>query len=235
MTSITSEDLWRISLIVTTIWTFNGIVIYLLLTRVDTIVNVQLYEYGLQFSNNWADPYWASIHLIIAFIAFPIVLSCVVFVLGLARFTKKVPNIFMRKAKQQAETQEKVQVPMENGRVIQVFEDEVEDKQMPISTSEPQPELIQPEIVQVEEDNEPEKVAIHNEPKAEKGICEEPKAKGEPGLDETCPNCGRVFIRPLVVLGFTNGKARLLKTCPFCNHILGEALDLKRNDEKSKV
>lgn len=34
--------------------------------NVDAIVNGTMYHYGLQFSNNWAQPYWAYEHLLYA-------------------------------------------------------------------------------------------------------------------------------------------------------------------------
>ena len=38
-----------------------------------------------------------------------------------------------------------------------------------------------------------------------------------------CPNCRRVFSKPLVMLDFSDGRARLVNVCPYCNHVLGEA------------
>lgn len=42
-----------------------GSVAYLLLT-IDTIVNYQLYQFGLQFSYDWANPYWLFIRMSLA-------------------------------------------------------------------------------------------------------------------------------------------------------------------------
>lgn len=36
------------------------------LTIIDRIVNGELYSYGLQFSLNWANPYWTVLHLTLA-------------------------------------------------------------------------------------------------------------------------------------------------------------------------
>lgn len=44
----------------------------------------------------------------------------------------------------------------------------------------------------------------------------------------SCSNCKRVFGKPLVMLDFSSeGKAKLVNVCPYCNHVLGRA------DEKS--
>lgn len=42
-----------------------GSVAYLLLT-IDTIVNYQLYQYGLEFSLDWANPYWLFMRMSLA-------------------------------------------------------------------------------------------------------------------------------------------------------------------------
>lgn len=45
----------------------------------------------------------------------------------------------------------------------------------------------------------------------------------------SCPNCKRVFGKPLVMLDFSGGKTRLVNVCPYCNHVLGDA-DEKESD-----
>lgn len=39
----------------------------------------------------------------------------------------------------------------------------------------------------------------------------------------SCPNCNKLFGKPLTMLNFSGGKTRLVNVCPYCNHILGEA------------
>jgi uncharacterized Zn-finger protein len=46
----------------------------------------------------------------------------------------------------------------------------------------------------------------------------------------SCPNCQKVFSRPLVMLDFTSGKTRLINVCPYCNHKIGNA---QEGEEKS--
>ena len=36
------------------------------LFQIDTVVHQQLYEYGLQFSSNWAIPYWNALAIVFA-------------------------------------------------------------------------------------------------------------------------------------------------------------------------
>jgi uncharacterized protein YbaR (Trm112 family) len=37
----------------------------------------------------------------------------------------------------------------------------------------------------------------------------------------SCPNCKKVFPKPLVMLDFGDGKPMLINVCPYCNHSLG--------------
>ncbi len=43
------------------------------LLQLDGIVNVNLYSYGLQFSLNWANPYWLTIRLALTMMSLTIV------------------------------------------------------------------------------------------------------------------------------------------------------------------
>jgi hypothetical protein len=244
MTSKTWEELWWVSFVIFAVWIVSGSLVLYLLTRVDTIVNVQLYDYGLQFSNNWAEPYWASIRLMMVFLSLPMVLSTVVFALGFSMFRKKAP-LFNREAKPTEVTaEEKIEAPLEerqpSSEVVNVPETEVEERQG--STNEPTQELtsqptselqfkvIQPETIQVEEEarKEPEVVTVSEQSFA---VDQQPKEKEETGQGRTCPWCGGAFNRPLVVLDFSSGKARLISTCPLCNHILGEESNPAKSGE----
>jgi uncharacterized Zn-finger protein len=59
----------------------------------------------------------------------------------------------------------------------------------------------------------------------EVGDEEEPPivAQSSERVDEeeiTCSACKKMFHRPLVMLDFRGGKARLVNVCPYCNHIM---------------
>jgi len=52
----------------------------------------------------------------------------------------------------------------------------------------------------------------------------------------SCPNCKRVFGKPLVMLDFSSGgKAKLVNVCPYCNHGLGSADEGKESDVDVQV
>jgi uncharacterized protein with PIN domain len=41
----------------------------------------------------------------------------------------------------------------------------------------------------------------------------------------SCPNCKKMFSKPLVMLDFSNKKTQLVNVCPYCNAVLGKASD----------
>ena len=50
-------------------------------------------------------------------------------------------------------------------------------------------------------------------------------AKKENSMLISCPNCKKVFSKPLNMLDFSHGKTRLVNVCPYCNHTLDNADD----------
>jgi uncharacterized Zn-finger protein len=61
----------------------------------------------------------------------------------------------------------------------------------------------------------------------EQKVKPQPEAREDQKARETnnsmvisCPNCQKVFSRPLVMLDFAGGKTKLVNVCPYCNHLL---------------
>jgi hypothetical protein len=52
--------------------------VLVLIVQIDRIVNGTLYEYGLVFSDNWAQPYWLMFRLSLVMIVAAILLISVV-------------------------------------------------------------------------------------------------------------------------------------------------------------
>jgi len=57
----------------------------------------------------------------------------------------------------------------------------------------------------------------------------------------SCPKCKKVFSRPLVMLDFGGGKAKLVNVCPYCNQTLGTTDEEQDNcslglvDERKRI
>jgi hypothetical protein len=82
-------ELEWLNIIALAICVANLALIWFLLTRIDEIVNVQLYFYGLNFSHNWSDQYQTVLHLTMIFIFWSVALNLIVTGIGLNRIRKK--------------------------------------------------------------------------------------------------------------------------------------------------
>ena len=49
-------------------WILSAVLVIFMLTNLDVIVNGTLYDFGLQFSNEWGQPYWLYLRLSYAFL-----------------------------------------------------------------------------------------------------------------------------------------------------------------------
>ena len=106
---------WFVKVILS-LWLVSSIFVLLLLNRIDSIVNVTLYQYGLQASMNWLDPYWISLRLIYVFLAIPVVFSVVVLIAGFGKTEDGVNRINRRVNTKPSNNQ--AQIAKENSMLI---------------------------------------------------------------------------------------------------------------------
>jgi hypothetical protein len=66
------------------LWLVSAGFVVFLLGQIDTIVHKVLYNYGLQFSYDWATPYWGLLRSIYIFLAVPSFLSGALLVLSIS-------------------------------------------------------------------------------------------------------------------------------------------------------
>jgi uncharacterized Zn-finger protein len=152
--------------IVILVWLVSSGLVIFSQKNVDSIVNVTLYHYGLQFSDNWAQPYWFYARMLYVTQFASIALSLVALGSG---FLKK-ENVDKQTSKHK-ETIKKTAATREetNGRDIVI----------------------------------------------------------------SCSSCKRVFSKPLVMLDFSGGKAKLINVCPYCNTVVDKAQE--QNDAETVV
>jgi len=76
-----------------------------------------------------------------------------------------------------------------------------------------------------ETDKVPEKkISVEQKVKPQLDAREDQKAREtNNSMVISCPNCNKVFTRPLVMLDFASGKPKLVNVCPYCNHLLPNA------------
>lgn len=138
------------------VWLISSGLVMFSQKNVDSIVNVTLYKYGLQFSDSWAQPYWFYARMLYVTQFVSIALSLVALTSG---FLKK-----------------------DNG-----------------SKQTPKHKVPNKKMVPSKEETGGRDIVI------------------------SCSHCKRVFSKPLVMLDFSSGKAKLINVCPYCNTIVDKA------------
>lgn len=79
----------RVVLLALIVWIASAAVSMYLLTRFDSLVHGELYNYGLQFDHAWADVYYSYSQLMYIALGVPIALSFVAILTGLKTITEK--------------------------------------------------------------------------------------------------------------------------------------------------
>lgn len=75
------NDSWFVKLTLI-MWLVSSVFIVVLLSQIDEIVHRRLYDFGLNFSYDWAVPYWTNLRLIYICLTFPAFLTVGMFVFG---------------------------------------------------------------------------------------------------------------------------------------------------------
>jgi hypothetical protein len=50
-----------------------------------------------------------------------------------------------------------------------------------------------------------------------------PNKKSKSSMLISCPSCKRLFNKPMTMLGFSSGSAKLINICPYCSTVLGNS------------
>lgn len=194
-------DTERLSYVILGVSIITGAITSSLMLKIDSIIHVQLYDYGLQFSPEWANPYWAAARLIYVLLTLPMILGIIVLAIKLTKsrkernkFSANFDRTTLAEKRQTATSQPKLQF----GTVV------------------PKDDLFA--------------VSFDSEPEQPDDIEKAPRMREGNELLISCPNCSKMFNRPLVMLDFSSGKACLVNICPYCNHNLGEALEQRKKE-----
>ena len=166
-------------------WISSAILVIFMLTNLDVIVNGTLYGFGLQFSNEWGEPYWMYLRLSYAFLGVSSGLGFLALMIGFYRSKSSAPETSTIALKKSIKNKSKIDV-------------------------------LKPQKIE-----------------------EAPKRKNENhGLNNmiiSCPNCKKVFGRPLVMLNFEGGKTKLVNVCPYCNNSLDQTDDGEKLDTEVHI
>jgi len=201
----------RVVIVALLVWIASAALGMYMLTRFDALVHGQLYNYGLQYDQAWADTYYSYMQLMYIALGVPIILSFVSIMIGFKSITEKTPEMPELKPKLVQPQPKPVPQPKPTFQST---------PRLTQPQPKPAPEL-KPKVTQPQPQPKP---LFHQEPKAQ--VKQNNSVTGT-----SCPSCKKVFGRPLVMLNFENGKNRLVNVCPYCSHVLGNA----ENEQTSKI
>lgn len=201
---------WLSRILLIAIIATSSIVMYAI-NEIDKIINGnqvgQLYYYSLQFSLDWANPYWGFTQIIYISLGATIIMSTVVLLLEFIK-TKKTTH------------------PLPSLKSSQKF---IQTTPLPI-VSKTQPTSKPPEVTIIQHKPEP---ATSQKPITAKPVEIKTKTTNKTAAtavtttetaqtNSTCPSCKKGFSQPLVMLDFEGGKSKLVNVCPYCNQVLGD-------------
>jgi len=224
---------WITRILLIVIIVLSGIVMFVI-SQVDIIVHGhdygQLYQYGLQFSLDWANPYWEYVRIINIGLAATIGASVVALILGFIKPKNKLEEPTLKQVEQ---TQPKPQsTPTQSPRIqVQPVIETPSKQQTPPPEPQPTPQVqSQPKPQPKPQAQMPPpkpQPTPQPAPKVEAAQEQKPKpnkqSKPNAKATNTCPSCRKAFTQPLVMLDFEGGKSKLVNVCPYCNQVLGDA------------
>jgi hypothetical protein len=191
-----SQMLTRILLIV--VIACSGAVIYGL-SEIDKIINVKLYDYGLQPNDAWLNPYHNFAWIIYGALGATILVSVMVLALGFLK-PKEAPRTSFKPQTTPSVVQTPPPAPIQTQPKIQ---------------EEPKP-IPAPTITR-------QKPQAEKEEKKPKTTNKQSSTSTSSNVNGVCPACKKPYTQSLVMLDFEDGKSKLVNVCPNCNHVLGDS------------
>lgn len=187
------------------------------LNLLDQIVHGTLYDYGLQFSHDWADPYWFILRVILVLLT----VGSATAIVNLALTVRS----FLRTEKLQVKA---APTPKET-RNAHAAKQSVE-KARPISATS---QASSQSTMTIPPPRAPQK------PTSESTSKHQPSTKPTSAVPSSsyprsdangfimCPKCCKSFSQPLRILDFQGDRPRIVDTCPFCSETVRVASQVK--------
>jgi len=193
------------------------------LSLLDTIIHSTLYSYGLQFSYEWANPYWTLIRIIqvlLSIVAVTTIIGTLFSVRTLLRHAvERRPKL---KAPLASKTTEKASIMARTTERTPIAHNPP-SQHMP-STTAPLPlQTTQPLISKPTSAPTPITASPPSHP-----------ATDLPGVFK-CGHCGKNFTQPLRMLDFNSERPRIVNICPFCNEIANTSSQTEEEEQKQNA
>jgi hypothetical protein len=197
--------------------------VYFLLTRVDLIVHGQLYIFGLVYNNAWAEPYRLYMWSIYGCLLAPVAVNSMALASGFVKVKRKA----QRKPVQIEIPQKVVVEPLVSAKSQQKSE-QVSERCKGLSETKLAPGPDFEKRAQDAPKPSKKEQSVHAEVLKVEAELEKPKVVSTPQRNKLqvdiggviCPNCKKMFHRPLVMLDFSAGRTRLVNVCPYCNQVV---------------
>jgi len=188
------------------------------LNLLDQIVHSQLYNYGLEFSLAWANPYWNLLRIIQILLGIIAISTAVNVILTVRKyvFTKKPSVKIAPSPKPTITAPSRTHTISSPARrvpsTVHTVERALSTPATQSATPVPVPRVFSPPST----------------PPAPSASEPTPRPTPSPFSSEVaglirCANCGKAFTQPLRMLDFQGDRPRILSICPFCNEIITTA------------
>jgi len=172
------------------------------LTLLDQVVHGTLYSYGLQFSYNWANPYWTLIRITMALLAISAVATIFNTIL-IVRLGFK-------------EKQRSVKIPPTQKVMKNTLVTTLAREKTPTASHAPSPP--QPSAKPTTKPTHTmTPTTSYNGPYAPESF--------------KCAHCNRMFTQPLRMLDFQSDPPKIVNVCPFCNKTMPSASPNKESEQ----
>jgi hypothetical protein len=197
-----------------------AIIVMYTLNMLDHIIRDQLYKNYLQYSLDWAGPYWNLLRVlqICSGIIAGITLIDLALTIRLSINSKKTgqENTFLQKPSQIT------RAPLRTSSVSSTSSIQT---QTPVNESRltmpSPPTQVSSKASELEE---PTKLSASTSTIARSGTSARPTPSKPSNLDIPgmirCSNCGKAFTQPLQMLDFQGERPRIVNICPFCNETI---------------
>lgn len=176
-----------------------------ILNLLDRIVHGQLYNYGLQFSLEWANPYWNLLRILQALLVVIATATTVNAVLSVRKYrSDREPEVKIAPSPRPALQAQAPSRPVSpaNRTSLQSRHPADESYDKPVTRSA-EPLLVAPT---------PGPAPVSTPTPA-------PYTSDSAGTTR-CSHCGKAFTQPLRMLDFQGDRPRIVNICPFCNEII---------------
>lgn len=181
------------------------------LNQLDQIVHGQLYNYGLQFNLEWANPYWNVLRIVQVLLGVATGITTINLVLTIKK------DILTKKP---TEKTTPIQRPQKTMPQMPPMPRAVERQTAPPLPPQRPPALATPIMKPTTPPTQPAPVT----PIVPASPAPTPQQfSAEIPGPIRCSHCGKAFTQPLRMLDFQGDRPRIVNICPFCNEIIQTA------------